>query len=288
VKPTRLGTVVAGALAALAIAGPATAQGKSGGAPGKKSTPPPAGTVSAPATSSIATSGLTTAASPFSWLDDASIMAPGDVWVGVSMVHWRGAGTSQTVVPVVDGTVGLAPRFQIGMTVPRVDGGFGTTFVSGKIGVVTGERGRPAVAVAPTLEIVNGTASELVATGQRRAHWGLPVSAQIDHAGARLFVSSGYFSPGIWYAGGGASRALTDRVGVSVSFSHAWTRIATLDPALNGPSRNDLSGGGSYDLSPNFTVFGSIGRTIGTSVDNGSGTTVSFGLSVNAAPGLTK
>ena len=99
-------------LLGIAGAGPATAQGKSGSAPGKtKSTPPPSSTVSAPATSSIATSGLTTAASPFAWLDDASIMAPGEMWVGVSMVHWRGAGTSQTVVPVVDGTVGLAPRF---------------------------------------------------------------------------------------------------------------------------------------------------------------------------------
>jgi hypothetical protein len=93
----------------------------------------------------------------------------------------------------------------------------------------------------------------------------------------------GYFSPGIWYAGAGVGRQVADRVGVSVSFSRAWT-ASSADPTIASPHRNDISGGASVDLTPHVGVFGSIGRTIGTSDEYGAGATISVGLSLTAGP----
>ena len=120
-------------------------------------------------------------------------------------------------------------------------------------------------------------------------HLGLPVSIQVDRGGSRIYGSSGYFSPGIWYAGAGLARPVRDRLGVSVSFSRAWTRETYGLPPDLRPRRNDVSGGASFDLTPNVAVYGSLGRTLATAAENGAGTTLSFGVSFSAAPiGLTK
>lgn len=273
--------MMAGALVALAIAVPSHAQGKGGGKkPGKGPTQPP-GTS---ALSDLGADPDVATTTPFAWLDDASVMAPGSVWVGVSMVRWQGSGLSQTIAPVVDAALGLTPRVQLGASVPRVAGGLGTTFFSAKIAVLNDDEGSLKVAVGPTLEILDGAP-----VGQRRAQWGFPVSVQFDRESARIYGSSGYFSPGIWYAGAGLGSPVGDRVGVSMSFSHAWATSpapAAGIPGVAGPRRNEISGGASYDLKPNIAVFGSISRTIGLAAQDGAGTTFGFGLSLSTAPAL--
>jgi hypothetical protein len=284
---SRIDAVVASVLVTLAIAVPAAAQGKSGKNRGKPTAPPPT------TTSGIITGGGTestgTATAPFAWMDDASVMAPGTVWLGLSMVQWRGGGASETVGPVFDGSIGVTPRVQLGASIPRVAGGLGTTFFSAKIGVLNDEARGVKIAVGPTLEILNRAAALSGPAGQSRTQWGLPVSVEIDREAGRIYGSSGYFSPGIWYAGAGFGRSLSNRVGVSMSFSRAWTSQASETagtPPIAGPLRNDLSGGASFDVTPNIAVFGSLGRTIATSAENGAGTTISFGLALSAGPVL--
>lgn len=52
---------------------------------------------------------------------------------------------------------------------------------------------------------------------------------------------------------------------------------------MAGSRRNELSGGGSYNVKPNIAVFGSISRTLGVAAEQGAGTTLGFGLSWSAA-----
>jgi len=290
---SRFASTVASVLVTLAIALPASAQGKSGRNHGKPPAAPPPTTTTLPAatTAGIATTTgiampIATPAAPFAWMDDASLMAPGTVWLGVSMVQWHGGGASEAVVPVFDGSIGLTPRVQLGVSVPRVAGGLGTAFFSAKIGIVNDEARGLKLAVSPTLEILNQAAMLSGPAGRTRTQWGLPVSVQIDREVGRIYGSSGYFSPGIWYAGAGIGRSVSDRLGVSLSFSRAWTSQAAVPeaPAIAGPRRNDLSGGAWFGITPNLAVFGSVGRTIATAVENGAGTTISFGLSLSAGP----
>ncbi|PWT80473.1 MAG: hypothetical protein C5B57_12190 [Blastocatellia bacterium] len=117
---------------------------------------------------------------------------------------------------------------------------------------------------------------------QSRTQWGLPVSVGLDRGPLSFYTSAGYFSPGVWYVGAGAGRQIRDRLGVALSLSRAWTTSSAMGTAITQPSRNDLSGGISVDLTPNFGVFGSIGHTIATAEENGAGTTVSVGLSITA------
>lgn len=280
--PSRFVSTMASVILTLAVAVPAAAQGKSGKNHGKPAAPPPTST-SVPAT----TSGN---AAAFAWMDDANLMAPGTVWLGVSMVQWHGGGASEVVVPVFDASIGLTSRVQLGASVPRVAGGIGTTFFSAKIGILDNEARGLKVAVGPTLEILNQAALLSGPAGQSRTQWGIPVSVEIDREAGRIYGSSGYFSPGVWYAGAGFERSLSNRLGVSMSFSRAWTSQATTipgtpgTPAIAGPRRNDLSGGASFDVTPTLAVFGSLGRTLATAAENGAGTTISFGLSLSAGP----
>jgi hypothetical protein len=294
---SRLAAVMASALVALAVASPSYGQGKGGGKkPGKGPTrPPSSGTVSPQATGSAGSGSQGTgvvdhgaetvlaATTPFTWLDDASVMEPGSVWIGVSMARWQGAGVSQTIVPVVDAAIGLTPRVQLGASVPRVaGGGLGTMFFSTKIAVFSDDARALKVAVGPTLELL----TEATLPGQGRVEWGFPVSAQIDRGSSRIYTSTGYFSPGIWYAGAGIGRPVTDRISVSVSLSHAWATSPEASAGVvsaAGPRRNELSGGASYDLKPNIAVFGSISRTLGVAAEDGAGTALGFGLSWSAA-----
>jgi hypothetical protein len=290
---SRLAAVMVSAVVTLAIASPSYAQGKSGGKkPGKGPTRPPgSGTVSpqpaggaSGSQSAAGAGGIGVATTtPFAWLDDASVMESGNVWVGVSMARWQGSGLSQTMVPVVDTAIGLTSRVQLGASVPRVAGGLGTMFFTTKVAVFSDEARALQVAVGPTLEIL----TEAMLPGQRRMEWGVPVSAQIDRGSSRFYGGTGYFSPGIWYAGAGIGRAVTDRIGVSASLSHAWATApasSTGIPSLAQPRRNELSGGASYDLKPNVALFGSISRTLGVAAEDGAGTTLGFGLSWSAAP----
>ena len=105
--PSRFVSAMASVLVTLAIALPASAQGKSGQSHGKPVTPPPTSTSVATATAGVTVPNTT---APFAWMDDANLLAPGTVWLGVSMVQWHGGGASEMVVPVFDGSIGLTPR----------------------------------------------------------------------------------------------------------------------------------------------------------------------------------
>jgi hypothetical protein len=217
-------------------------------------------------------------------MDDANLLAPGAAWLGVSMVQWHGGGASDVVAPVFDGSVGLTPRVQVGVSVPRVAGGLGTTFFSAKIGVFKDEARGLKLAAGPTLEVLSAATMQSGPTGRARAQWGVPVSIELDRELGRIYASAGYFSPGIWYGGGAIGWTLTNRLSASMSFSRAWTNLATAGTqAIAGPRRNDLSGGASFDLTPAIGVFGSVGRTLATAAQNGAGTTLSVGLSLSAA-----
>jgi hypothetical protein len=265
--------------------GNASGRGNSGKAntPNQTTLPPPTG-IGGPA-----------AATPFAWVDNATLMAPGTVWIGTSMVQWHGDGLTEVSAPVIDAAVAVAPRAQVAISVPRVlgsgdpagpQGGWGTTFANVKIGLMpAGKRGFN-VAAAPTIEVLSEAAVAGAAAGHSRVQWGLPVSADLERGAARIYGSTGYFSPGVWFAGAGIGTPLRDRVGISLSFSRSWSSSASTDPAFETPRRNDLSAGGSFEVTPNIALFGSFGQTVATSPQYGGGRTFSVGLALTATSTL--
>jgi len=255
--------------------------------PTTSTTTAPTGKASPPSSTRLPHDGLgTSGTSPFGWVDDATLLGPGAVDVTVSGASWQGTAASEVEAPIVGGAIGVVPRFQLSVRAPYVmsdaatgvTGGWGTTYLSGKIGLLQGDTLK--FSVAPTLQVVSPQALSLL-TAERRAQFGLPVSVEADQGVAHIFASGGYFSGGVAFAGGGVGVTISSRVAVSASLSHAWSNTA-----VNGilPTRTDVSGGASLALSSHFAVFGSVSRTIATSDVNSAGTTVAAGVSIFASP----
>ena len=257
-----------------------------GGNGGGRGAVSPPSEVALAAPTSISTSASAT--TPFAWIDNANLMTPGTVWVGISTVRWQNAGVDEISFPVIDAAIGMTPRVQIGASVPRLvasdalsrPSGLGTTFLNAKIGILTDSERPIKAAVTPTVEILGDLAMQFAPAGQGRVQWGLPVSLELDRGIARVYGSAGYFSPDIWYTGAGTGAQFGSRLGLSVSFSRSWTRSTLADPSLPPPYRHELSTGVSLDVTRHLGVFGSVGRTFKTDAQFGAGTTVSVGMSL--------
>jgi len=275
----RYSLIAASAALALAAATPVRGQGLThndkGGKP-HKSKPP----------SSSPLPAATNGASPMSWLDDASLMAPGTMSLSISAMRWSGTDLSEVDAPIVDAAVGVTKRIQFGASVPHVMGtadgpvgGIGTSYVSGKVALLDDQEVK--LAVSPIFEILGAGAVQALAPGESRYQIGLPVSLEVTQGAARMFAATGFFSRGAWFAGGGAGYQATPRVGLSLSFTRAWAKT---DVEGITRDRRELSGGVSYFVKPQIGIYGSVGHTIATTDENGAGMTVSGGVTfiVNA------
>jgi hypothetical protein len=88
--------------------------------------------------------------------------------------------------------------------------------------------GRRACRLAPAFHASSATMSAAWWVGSTRRtsapiasgmQLGLPISVEVDRGTARVFGSAGYFTPGVWFAGGGIGAQATPRVAVSASSS---------------------------------------------------------------------
>jgi hypothetical protein len=273
--------IAASAIVALALSTPVLAQGNSQAH--KKNAPPSRSDLTSP---SVVTVGG--GATPFAWIDDASTLEPGSVWISASAMSWHGGGASELNVPIVDATIGLTERVHLSASVPTrlgAGGTIGTTYFSAKIGVFERKPLGLKVAVAPTLELLSRDVLEAVGPAESRAHWGAPVSAEISHGRLRAYTGVGYFSRGVWFSGAGASVQTHPKVFVSGTLSRSWRRDPSGLMPIAERSRMDVSGALAYVLRPQIVGFGSVGRTVGTLAANGAGTSVSGGVSILVAAG---
>lgn len=288
--------LTASVVAALAVAVPASAQGKSGSAPGQakkgSGSAPSSTSLPAPATTVTGSSPLSTAtgASPLSWVDDASLLEPGSAMLTVSGMRWTGSGLSEVDFPIVDAAIGLTRRVQFSATVPRISGnetagivgGLGTSYFSAKIALLTDEKVR--VAVSPLVEVLGTSAVQALPEGDSRYQVGVPFSVEAGSGRMRVFGAAGFFTRGAWFAGGGTGIQLSPRTGASVSFTRSWAE------SVEGlrRDRNELSGGVSYFVTDQVAVSGSMGHTIATTAENGAGLSIGGGVTFILSPSARK
>jgi hypothetical protein len=152
--------------------------------------------------------------------------------------------------------------------------------LSSKIALLTGSSGVK-VAVSPMIEILGEGAVQALPAGESRVQVGLPISLEVARGSARVFTSTGFFSRGAWFAGGGVGIQAMPRVDASVSFTRAW---GGTDASGVARDRRELSGGVAYSVSPQMAVYGSLGRTVATTDDNGAGTTLGAGVTFLLGP----
>ena len=278
-------------LAAAVAAGSAFGQGRSDSAPGKTkdktrkeepaSRQPSRATesgIASPVTAATNTSVPAASASSVayygSWLDDASIVEPGDVWIGVATGYWRGSSNRQFDVPVASAAVGVNRRFQAGGSVSFYhfrdaeglsESGLGNFSVYGKFQLLDPARaaGAIGVAVTPLIEVTPG-ASE-------RLGWALPVNIEVQRGGIRLYGSSGYFSRGSMFGTLGADVPVASRIAISANFGQTYARA--------GSHQTSFGIGASIGVGATSGVYIGVGQTLMPSSLGQGGLSLAGGLS---------
>jgi len=274
---------------ALAVA-PAHAQGKGGGRGKVKSGSGPVTSGSA----APASSGSGIAIRQFgAWLDDASLLAPGDAWTSITIGHYRSFAGSQTDFPVVDTGFGLSKRTQFGLTVPYYHarfndgtsaGGFGDVFLSGKVLLVEARDRSIGVAISPVVEF-----SQDPLPGQSSVGWGAPLDIEAKLPGFRVFGSTGYFSRGALFAAGALEVPVGDRFVATggLTMMRSTNESPAADAIGLSKGRSDITGSAAYILSSSIALFASTGRTIGSGDATGTNFMLTGGVSFSYAPKLS-
>ena len=229
-----------------------------------------------------------------SWLDDASLLAPGGAWAAISFGHYRTPGARQTDFPVVDASIGLSRRAQIGITVPyyRVhftDGsglhGLGDVYFNGKFSIIDPDEGDRSLGLSasPVIELLDRSQSD-----SGRFAWGIPVSVEFRGDGYRLFGSTGYFSRGAIFASTAIEVPVTERLVVTgaLSLMRSLTDVPAADALRIPRSRSDVTAVAAYFLTPSIALFGGTGRTISTMGETGTSFLLTGGFSVTFVPSV--
>jgi hypothetical protein len=280
-------------LCAIAIATPALAQRRPQTPPGQAKR-----AQQVPSTSGLVSTGAETDVAAASgrvrtlgaWLDDASVLAPGEAWLALSMSKWDMPVATGADAPVIDLSLGLTPRVQTSLTLPyfrisdRTGGtfrGLGDMYVSTKV-ILRDAAAHPiGVSIGPTLEILSDTS--VAGTGLRRVNWILPVNLERRFDVGRVYGSAGYFTRGVLFASGAYEYPVTDRLAVAAALTHAYaTDAEALSEELGlGRRRVDLSGTASYAVAPALAIFGSLGRTVWGLDDDSTRMLASVGVAIN-------
>ena len=290
---------LAGALS-LADSAPVHAQGRGHGPPVASTNPTrtstsaatlPAGAAAPITAASLGGSRLATFGS---WLDNADVNSPGEVWLSLSTAYWRSQSLREIDAPALGASAGIAPRVHVGVSVPYyyvtdeagfTSHGFGATYVTGKIALTNAAR--VAAAISPTLEILSWRP---VDARVKRVNWIFPLSVQTDVDSVRLYGTGGYASRGSVFGTGAAEWAAGSRVTLVATLAHMYSVAddAVSDALGITRHRTDASGGVYVQARPTVVLFASLGRTMRSVSDSGSGFSLGGGLAVNVAGPATR
>ena len=222
------------------------------------------------------------------WLDDASVMSSGTGAATFGFAYWRGPGFREFDLPMLESSLAVHRRVQVGMSLPYyyanetggpVAKGFGNMYLTTKVQLRDPGSHPLGLAVTPMLEVLD----RQPVTGGGRVNWALPGNVELRRHGWRAFGSGGYFSRGALFASGAVEAALSDRAWVMSSVSQSYsTRADALTDALALPrGQTDVTGGLTLAVAKNVAVYGNVGHTISNREINGGSLNVAAGVSVN-------
>jgi hypothetical protein len=208
-----------------------------------------------------------------SWIDDAEVIEPGGAEVTLGFARWTTQFGHETDAPTIFAAVGVAPRVQLAASgllysSSYADGfassGRGDGYLISKIAVVSPREHPGGIALSPMIEILSDLSLAYREPGASRVQWGIPITFQYTTVKLQFIGSTGYFSRGSIFAGGGVEAFVAPNVITSVTalYSHATTSFSADDAYGLKRRRVDVTGGVDLLVSPVVTLFGTIGRTV--------------------------
>lgn len=223
-----------------------------------------------------------------SWLDTAYVNAPGETWMWVSTAYWRSPSLREIDAPAIGVNVGVAPRTQVGVSLPYyhltdqfgfTSHGLGASYATLKLAVVHDHRVN--ASVSPTIEILSWSSPQV-----GRVNAVLPLNLQtFIGSSARVYGSTGYFSRGSVFGSGAAEWSPGNSVTLTTTLAHSYSVVA--DPISDrlgiSKHRTDASGGIYLSLRPSVVFFASVGRTVSPVTETSGRLSLNGGLTINVA-----
>ena len=276
----------------LALAADAAAQGNGNGhAYGVYKHPQPTTTTSASGPSAAGSDEIQIAGTGVrnfgSWLDDATMVSPGQGFMSLGFGIWKMAGYREYDLPTIDTSIGLHRRVQVAVSAPFYHAnepggptarGLGNMYLSSKVLLRDPATHPVGFSISPTLEVLSSAPAD-----RSRFSWALPVNLEVQRTGWRVYGSTGYFSRGALFASAAIERALSERAWVTGTISHAHSiEPDPLSVALGlAQTRTDVTGGAAVSITPKMAVFGSVGRTVSKQDANSANLVLTGGLGFN-------
>jgi len=226
-----------------------------------------------------------------SWIDDAEVIEPGGVEFTVGLSRWATQYGHETDAPTIFAAVGVAPRVQLAASglfysSSYSDGfsssGRGDGYLISKIAIVSPREHPGGIAVSPMIEILSDLSLAYREPGASRVQWGVPITFQYTTVKVQFIGSTGYFSRGSIFAGGGVEAFVAPNVIATLTglYSHATTTFSADDTYGLKRRRMDLTGGVDLLLSPAVTLFGTLGRTVAGTDSSSTNVIGTVGVSV--------
>lgn len=221
-----------------------------------------------------------------SWLDDASVLDSGTGFVSVGLSVWKMPAYREVDLPSIDSGFAIGRRAQVGMTVPYylanqpggpVSSGFGDVYMDAKVQLRAPSAKRTGFALIPMVEVLSVAPSP----DASRVQWALPVSLERQGSGWRVMGSGGYFSRGAAFGAAALEIELSKRAWATGSLSHSYSTHHDDVSAALGLSKihTDVSGGLTFAIRSDLSVYGSLGRTISAHDSNSASMMASAGVS---------
>jgi len=222
------------------------------------------------------------------WLDTAYVNAPGETWMWVSTAYWRSPSLREIDAPAIGVNVGVAPRAQVGVSLPYyhltdqfgfTSHGLGASYATLKLAVV--QNHRVSASVSPTLEILSWSSPEI-----GRVNAVLPINLQtFIGSSARVYGSTGYFSRGSVFGSGAAEWSPGKSITFTTTLAHSYSVVS--DPISDrlgiSKHRTDASGGIYLSVRPSVVFFASVGRTLLPVSETSGRLSLNGGLTINVA-----
>jgi hypothetical protein len=205
----------------------------------------------------------------------------------VSTAYWRSPSVREIDAPALGVNVGVAPRTQVGVSLPYyhltdqfgfTSHGLGASYATLKLALVQDRRVN--VSVSPTLEILTWNSPQV-----GRINAVLPMNLQTFIGSARVYGSTGYFSRGSVFGSGAAEWSPGNILTLTTTLAHSYSVVS--DPISDtlgiSKHRTDASGGIYLSLRPSVVFFASVGRTLSPVTETSGRLSVNGGLTINVA-----
>jgi hypothetical protein len=223
------------------------------------------------------------------WLDDATVMAPREAWLTLSMHRWGSPTWTGLDAPVADLAGGIGLRTQLFFSLPYsrityadtpADSELGAMYAGAKIGLRDPQSGSVGLSVTPAVEILSESAT--IGTGFSRVNFVLPASLEWRHGATRVYGSGGYFSRGAVFAAGAVEQTFGDSWVLTGALSQGWsTDSQALSEEIGlASTRTDASGSVAW-VTSHLMVFGSAARTLSTLDADATRYSFTAGVSLN-------